>query len=428
MVAKIYIKSQLTIIIIVGILIFAMTILLLYLVLSRTEKKLSSQSITSQHTTPEIASVREYVNKCLEDTSSRALEMMGKQGGNIYTSQGGRIPDPQQLGTDYLQFGSSKVMYGLKQPTGDITNIFFANPPQYPWIEFPYIDSSFTSIQLSSNYGQNLLPQLNVTNTSMLAQLVYYLDHNTASCLNFRSAFKSYNITYTNVSSSVIIADNNLKGNLIINARIPIEINKVTGEQLTKMDSFSVPLKVRLALIYKLANTIIDKESSDLNFDAAQVTYDDMSVSVTRNVFNKDDIFTVTDSKSTLYGKQYSLQFSVQNRYPILHYIIEKNLPQLKEGDLITFNSSSPLIIIHDGETLFEQDPSKNNPTTKSAYDPDNDQLNFSHNPALQYTIGAQDVPPFANEWSLRVQVSDGQLADYQDITFETVESKNDKK
>ena len=410
MVNKIYAKSQLTLMIIIGIVIFTMLIFLSYLVLFKTEKKLSRQSTESQQTNIGIASIKEFINKCIEETASQAIDLIGKQGGFIYKSQGGFIPNPKELGKDYLQH-EYKVSYGLKRPSSDIGTLYFWQPSKYPWEEFPYLDSTYTTIDLNNGYyGQNSLPDLLESNTSILLQIERYIDNNASTCLNFKS-FKTYSINYTSITTSVIIADNHI----VAYARIPTIINKVTGEEITKLEEFSVPIKVRLKLIYNLARTIIDADSISLNFDSSQVNFDVMDIGLSRNIFNKDDILSITDPYSNVYGKPYTFQFGIQNRYPMLHYVIEQNLPTLILGDKITFNENSPLLIIRNEEAIFEQKP---NP--KTAYDPDEDTLIYSYNPSLPYTIGSQDIPPFSDEWHLTIKVSDGLLEDYQDLKFNT--------
>ncbi len=408
---KIYTKSQLTIMIIIGIVIFAMLIFLFYLVLFKTEKKLGRQSTESQQTAIGIASIKEFVNKCIEETAFKALDFIGKQGSFIYKSQGGFIPDTKELGNDHILYSGYKVSYGLKRPSSDISQLYFWQPPSYPWPEFPYTDTTYTTIDLNNGYyGQNSLPDLSGSNISILSQLEHFINNNASTCLNFQS-FKTYNINYTNVTSSVIIGDNHI----VANAKIPIIINKVTGEEITKIEDFSVPLKIRLKLIYNLARTIIDTDSNSLNFDASQVNFDVMEVSLSRNLFKKDDVLSITDPASTLYGRPFTFQFSIQNRYPALHYIIEQALPTLREGDEITFSANSPLVIIRDGSQIFQQ-----NTNPKSSYDPDEDSLSYSYNPSLPYTISSQDTPPFNNNWLLTVKVSDELLEDYQDFVFET--------
>ncbi len=407
---RIYTKSQLTILIIIGILIFSMILFLSYLLLFKTEKRLVRQSIESKQLNLGITSIKEFVNKCIEDTASKALELIGKQGGYIYKSETGFITDPNEMGADYIDYLGNKVSYGMKRPNSDVANLYFWRPPRYPWDKFPYTDNTYTTLELNKGYyGQNVLPDLLGSNHSILSQIEHYINNNLKFCLNF-DYFENYRITYTNLTTSAIIGDNSL----IINARIPIDISKITGEETTKMEKFSVPIKVRLKLIYNLAKTIVEGESNSLSFDSSKVIFDVMEISLVRNVFEKDYILSINDVKSNIYGKHFTFQSGIQNRYPMLHYIVEQNLPTLVLGDKITFDTASSLKIIRGGQIIFNQE------VPYTAYDPDGDILSYSYNPELPYIIGPQDIPPFNNKFLLTIKVNDGLLEDYQDITFQT--------
>ncbi|MBI2546288.1 hypothetical protein HYV81_03850 [Candidatus Woesearchaeota archaeon] len=416
-------KSQLTIIIIVGILVFAMIIFLLYLILFKAEKKLEKEKIETLDTGLE--TLREYTNKCIEDVSSKALELVGRQGA-IYASQGGLVADPIINGQDYVQFSNSKISYGLRRPVTDIGDLYFWQPPAYPWTEFPYKDADYESIDLEHGYyGTIQLPALLNSNDSVLRQIEHYINNNAASCLTFKE-FRQYNVTLGNISTAGIISDNYVKGGIIINAKVPITVYKPTGEEITTMEDFSVPLRIRLRLVYDLARTIIEQESSSIVFSTQSVNYENMEVALTKHVFGNDAVVTITDPRSSLYARPYTFSFTVQNRYPALHAINEQTLPVLEEGDLISSNSSAALIVERDGESIFVSPPVSLN--TRPAYDPDEDILNYSYNPPLPYTIGEADVPDYNDKWHLTVTVSDGLLSDYQDLEFQTAKKSKVKK
>src|SRR3989338_5859848 len=99
-------KSQITMMIIVGLVLFILVGIIFYISKS-TVKKTAQQGVkTSQGTALDTQPIKEFVSKCQDKLAKEAVMLMGKQGGNIYRSQGGDLVD--YLDTDQ---GSFFIMY-----------------------------------------------------------------------------------------------------------------------------------------------------------------------------------------------------------------------------------------------------------------------------------------------------------------------------
>src|SRR3989338_2677463 len=86
-------KSQVTMLMIVGLVLFITISLVLYLSKSAI-KKHSQQGVKDiQGTAMDSRPIKEFIEKCLDKLAKDALILLGRQGGQIYTSQGGTTVD-----------------------------------------------------------------------------------------------------------------------------------------------------------------------------------------------------------------------------------------------------------------------------------------------------------------------------------------------
>ncbi|MBI2659309.1 hypothetical protein HYX05_04405, partial [Candidatus Woesearchaeota archaeon] len=132
-------KSQITMLMIIGLVLFIIVSLVLYLSKSAVKKQ-SQQTIKRvQETAVDTSSMKEFVSKCLDKLAKDALVLLGKQGGYIYTSQGGPLVDyqPTDEGLFFVKYNSLNVAYNILPPRFAVSP-YASEIPDYPWTTFPY--------------------------------------------------------------------------------------------------------------------------------------------------------------------------------------------------------------------------------------------------------------------------------------------------
>ena len=158
--------------------------------------------------------------------------------------------------------------------------------------------------------------------------------------------------------------------------------------------------------MYYFVKDVINKDVGNIKFDLKSTGNNQNSfrINVLENLFTdsrflKDDIAVVTDDRSQISGKQFEYRFARKNRAPALYYIRPDYL-RLAEDTIIT------------KDTLNLRD------SDLKAEDPDEDPLtssSFTISPSLPTTPDHPQRIPF------NVEVTDGQLSDYQIITVDII-------
>ena len=132
-------KSQVTMLMIVGLVLFIVISLVLYLSKSAVKKQ-GQQNIKKTHESAiETQPIKEFVVKCLDKLAKDAIVLLGRQGGYIYTSQGGTLIDYQETdeGIFFVKHDGMNVAYNILPPKFAIPP-YSSDVPDYPWITFPY--------------------------------------------------------------------------------------------------------------------------------------------------------------------------------------------------------------------------------------------------------------------------------------------------
>ena len=395
-------KSQVTMMIIVGLVLFILVGIVFYISKS-TVKKTAQQGVkTTQGTALDTQPIKEFVSKCQDKLAKEAVTLIGKQGGYIYKSQGGDLIDysGSDQGIFFIMYDSNKVAYNIKQPPIYSVATFSSVPPDYPWISFPYKNANSNDQTFDGIFGLSNMPPLNISQgpNSIQSQIESYIDNKMESCADLSSfTNEGYEISVNKSKTTVTIASSDVR----IKTSMPIKvINKATSEQ-TYVDTFSTTANVRLRDIYYFVKDIISNDVRKINFNLKDVGNNKNSfrISVLDNLFSKDDIVIITDDKSQISGKQFEYRFARKNRAPALYYIRPDYL-RLAEDTIIT------------KDTLNLRD------SDLKAEDPDEDPLtssSFTISPSLPTTPDHPQRIPF------NVEVTDGQLSDYQIITVDII-------
>ena len=132
-------KSQITMLMIIGLVLFIIVSLVLYLSKSAVKKQ-SQQNIKKiQETAIDTSSIKEFVQKCLDKLAKDALVLLGRQGGYIYASQGGPLVDHQATdeGLFFVKYNNLNVAYNILAPRFAVPP-YSSEIPDYPWPTFPY--------------------------------------------------------------------------------------------------------------------------------------------------------------------------------------------------------------------------------------------------------------------------------------------------
>ena len=119
-----------------------------------------------------------------------------------------------------------------------------------------------------------------------------------------------------------------------------------------------------------------------------------MNIKLIENVFSNDDLLIVTDEKSLILGKPFEYVFARRNRAPALYYI-RKTALQFPQGYEIK------------KEDLLQNSQLK-------AEEPDEDNYTFTITPQLPKILNIPQI-------KFKVEVSDGQLLDYQIVTVNRI-------
>ena len=389
-------KSQVTMLIIFSLVVFIAVSLVLYLSKSSIKRQ-SSQSIKKiQETALDTQPIKEFVTKCLDKLSKDALILIGKQGGYVYAIQGGTLVDYQNTdeGKFYVKNSDINVAYNIKIPSYNIFP-YTSDIPDYPWVLFPYKDES-NKESFEGIFGMDNMPPLTSSggSHSIQAQIEAFVDNNMPKCADF-SFFKKqgFDIFMNSSETSVIIGSSDIS----VKSKIPITITNPATKKSAEISEFSTNINTRLRDIYYFTKELIENDIENIKFNINDIgnSRDSLGVRLVKDAYSNDDLVIVSDEKSSIYGKPFEYIFARKNRAPALYYIRKSTL-EFESNHLIT-----------------EADLLQGNEL--KAEDPDEDSYRFTikalaSNPELPVRLDRPQI-------KFRIEVSDGKLLDYQDIT-----------
>ncbi|MEM4263363.1 MAG: hypothetical protein QW666_00525 [Candidatus Woesearchaeota archaeon] len=431
-------KAQITIFIIIGILILVGTGLMIYLFSSKAIKKGSEQAVMQGLRPATVQAVKDYITNCLDVSASMSLELVGKQGGFLYESQGGLIPDPSSVfkGVTYLDYDNLKLAYDIVPPTGKIGDIFSAEPPDYPWPMFPYTTGG---IQDYGYFGISKLPPLYREISGSLSiqdQLEKSIASNLLKCTSW-STFEEQGLHIETGAPPIVqmfIAENVTE--LAVEEYISFVLNwsvmikeYATGAQ-TELKQFSVSYPVRFGQIYYTIKSIIDAEISNISYEPN--TTASYFITINRDVFKKDDIIVYQDFKAKLKGVPYEWRIARRNRAPALQWINQTRIDKYFYciGNDVRFNGNQftfvPLAAV--AVASPESTPvSQIFPLIFVAKDPDNDVITFSIDPSASaidanywstWALASYSADQQTGGLKITVTADDKELKDYQVVRF----------
>ncbi len=412
--------GQITIFMIIGIIILLGAGMLIYMTMIKPEKsgeeKVAAQALRQAAVQP----IKDYITSCLDITSADALEFVGKQGGRLYVSQGGTIPDPAtaQLGIVFLNYDELRLSYSVVPPQGSVGDLFFSEPPKYPWPDFPYsIASNESEIGF---FGLVTLPPLYKKHgpNSLQEQMETYTSNNIGKCADFTDKFPGYEITTGKPETVMIIAENitHLRAEEYISFVLdwPVTIKEKASSAEITLDKFRVTHPLAFGRIYYTVKGIVDTEVSNISYEPE--TTDAYFITINKNAYDKDDVIIYQDKKYNLNARPYEFRIARKNRLPALYKIDQFEIDKFAYCvDAVRFSIDGKKL--RASPDLEDGDPF---PLNITVVDPDNDAIKLRldpRNPKVdEYAVALYADNPSKGGLIFKVIASDDELEDYQKI------------
>lgn len=389
-----YRKSQITMLMIVGLLLFIVVSFVLYLSKSAVKRQGYNSVKGVQQTAVDTLAIKNFVSNCVDKLTKESFLLLGNQGGYLYSSQGGTLIDYDEIndeGKFFVKYNGYNVVYNILPPKFE-SSYYTSKIPNYPWKTFPY--NAMNNQVFDGYFGINNMPFLYSSQgpQSIQSQIESYIDNNIENCLGLDFLKNlSYDIEIKKSKTQVVIGSTNLN----VNIDLPITVRNKNTKESFELRKFSSIVDLRLKDIYSYLKNMIDGDIKNIKFDITSAASPDLSINILKDIYSKDDIIIITDDNSLINGKPFQYVFARKNRAPALYYL-------------------SPEVLYFDSGYLIKEDDVLRGQKL-NAEDPDEDALQFSiralsHDSALPRIL---DVP----ELTFRVEVNDGSLIDYQDIT-----------
>ena len=389
-------KSQVTMLMIVGLVLFIIVSLVLYLSKSAVKKQSQQNIKRIQETAIDTYSIKEFVQKCIDKLAKDAIVLLGKQGGYIYASQGGTLVDYADTdeGLFFVKHNNLKVAYNILPPKFAAPP-YLSDTPDYPWLTFPYKTPISNAEIFEGFFGISNIPPLNSSEgpNSIQTQIETFIDNNMPSCADFSIFEKQgFEISMESAKTSVIIGSSDIA----IKSKLPIIITNAATKEITQLNDFSTSINIRLRDAYFFVKELIGNDIKNIKFDIGDKknNKDFINIQIIKNKFSNDDLIIITDEELLINGAPYEYTFSRRNRAPALYYIRKSTL-SFQHGYIINQTD------------LLQNSQLK-------AEDPDEDNYTFTITPALPKKL---EVPQI----KFKVEVNDGKLSDYQIITVNRV-------
>jgi hypothetical protein len=419
-------RGQITIFIIIGILVLAAFSIAIY-VGTKMKQRIEVKETTQTMEKLGIQPIQDYITTCLSLATTEALNLIGKQGGVIYQSQGGITPVPSEGNyatyTDPERAEQLKVQYIILPPEGNVKELFFSEPPAYPFPGFPYPPGETTPF-FKGYYGQNNLPSLYKINAetgeyvsnSIQENLETFIARKTANCVNWKTfSDKGYDITAGNATASLIFAQKQEQfiGEQYITIEFdwPVDIATPGGDK-TLLTDFAIKAPVRLATIYYTVKQMVDADVTDISY----IPQNTGAFTVSILPYGEDSFVSVKDAQSIVANKPFEFWIPRKNRRPALWQI---DTTPLKDVTFHISESRGTTITVQDDVLSFNdpcQEANVQNPylIQLNASDPDEDKITYvvhlpgssnneipkdGVNSAYKITVHAKDRSTHTNDW-----------------------------
>ncbi len=323
--------------------------------------------------------VRTFVEECLYKSALNGLNLIGRQGGVIYKSQGGLTSDYFRNGNYSIHYNNYDVLFSIL--AGGVAYGRSCSPkdigkPRYkfdacPSISFPFkglrdpeisfkeTDSDVPPIDNIRLFNRLVLPGLypkegvyvdkEMQETNELAgarnkifnSFAHFIKINISGCLNYSKLKKrDYLVMESgNISVEPVFAEDFTQ----VNLNMPLTVKNLATGHIIHLNKFTARVPVRFGKIYKYVRDILYREAKDFNFNLTNVTkkeYDGIIMRLEKDYYKKIDIVNFTDKKSvypTHDGvRYYTFTGAIPNSAPAISYffsnISDAFVPGLKNA------------------------------------------------------------------------------------------------
>ena len=300
-------KSQIFIFILVGIILIITFIFLFMISYSFYKTNLKKNVVMSNYEKSVLVQIETSIEDCLELSANEALLVVGRQGGYVYTNQGGFTSLPREIfgvnATEYVDLGDFKATlpYWILRNPYDL-------PPSYPRYGF---------------FGFQLFPYLRPEDVRLNNKPITIKDQlENYAKLRFENCF---NLSRFNTSV--------FKNKIVVKHEPEV---KVTFSSKTTRFKLDYPLlvygrnigskvfisDVAFKAIYLLARNAVSKDTNNLTFIIDNINFLSNPMYpriVLERVDGKDyDVIIIRDYGAKFYAGDYSFYFLRQNRNPVL--------------------------------------------------------------------------------------------------------------
>jgi hypothetical protein len=353
-------KSQLTMIIIVGLL-----LLVVFYFLFALRKELAPDSKANSNLVYELESglIKDHITSCIERVTSDAVEKLGANGGVIYDFEGGTIPyDASQLGKTHLDYRVGArtvyVQHGLLE-NSYCAPISYAHP-DYPIAGLAlsalgqaYLSDDSCAYGNSASDFDGVFGQVNLTKLcpfsvdsscpvfakgsasglTMKSQVEDYLKNKLDLCVNLTYFGDQYNANLAlegSVNPRVSIREDDIQ----VSVNYPVRITFKDAAPISKVVDYHASINIRLGSLYYFLYDVLSKDARDLSFDLEKNA---LASSYYKQGFElkkvkdscascaypsrHDDVVEVMDSSSVVNGRPLLFRTAVQDRRPVLDFI-----------------------------------------------------------------------------------------------------------
>lgn len=282
-----------------------------------------------------VSEIEDAVRSCLNIALGEGLARAGRQGGIIFSDEGGVFP---REGFDFLGVPSAggivETPFIVLPPQGDVGGLFFADVPLYPFDGFPFPPNEEVPF-LTGYYGISRLPPLyrvsegESVQNSVQAALESFVAQKSAECMDWAS-FAQEGLEVSAGQPSVVLLfaqrQDQFVGEQFVTAQLtwPLEV-ETPGLDKVVLTDFSVRVPVRLASVYYVAKSIVDGDVTDVTY----VPSPQGGMQVEEITVGDDSVIKVSDPQSAVQGVPFSFWIARKNRVPGLWHIDEAPLERV---------------------------------------------------------------------------------------------------
>ncbi len=430
--------AQLTMFILFALVVVLLFGILLWLSVGSPQKQEAQIKETAQGHQEAVSAITSYVQSCVDQSSQESLALWVSQGGRLYASQGGSTADPGSGET--ILYQDKRVQYVVLPPIGRVGDLYFSDPPAYPWNGFPYTEAGNESSQwYFGYYGRtNLAPLYDDTRGSVQHDLELVLTKKVAKeCVHFPSLGLNVETSPPTVKVQlaadarfVLDTESLTPESLIITTTYPLVLKDPVTKATTSLRTFTTNLHVRLTRLYYFVKNLAEKDVTIINFPITGAFPGGFFV--TKKTRDADDIIIVRDEQSIVAGRPLEFLFARKDRSPALFTIppLQKSacigavvsLQNKMQNQSQQYETSAQLRIKNPAGCAEASDIV----IPLQALDPDEEQPTFGTNTNLPFTIdsAALAAQGTGHDVSLTVFAEDASgLRDWQTIHIPIVQS-----